>query len=32
MSDACTIDDLTPETIRNHINTIFLSKIFPMII
>jgi DNA-directed RNA polymerase specialized sigma54-like protein len=28
ISDACAIDDLTPETIRNHINNIFLSKIF----
>jgi hypothetical protein len=28
ISDACAIDDLTPETVRNHINNIFLSKIF----
>lgn len=26
ISDACAEDDLTPETVQNHINRIFLSK------
>ncbi|CAF0726271.1 unnamed protein product [Rotaria sordida] len=26
ISDACIIDDLTPETVRNHINNIFLNR------
>ena len=26
ISDACAIDELTPETVRSHINTLFLSQ------
>lgn len=32
ISDLCANDDLTPEIIRQHINDIFLSKIFYLFI
>jgi hypothetical protein len=31
ISDVCAIDDLTPDTIQNHINNIYLSKLFYLI-